>query len=223
MTLKAVRALREAAVIAVPVARADGDSYALSIVENLLRPDQTVLKLHFPMSRDVEMRSRHRQAAAERLQAELAAGRIVAFLTEGDPLLHSTFIYVLQYLPAGCPLEIVPGVSSIMAAAAQARLPLVNGDQRLAIVPLASGRPDDLPDLRRILRDFDTVVLLKFNRIWDSLLDVLDELGLTGQAVLVERASHASGRIVRDVRALRGSPVHYLSVLIVRAGGAREA
>lgn len=208
--------VREAPVIAVPVTRVDGESYALDIVADLLRPDQALLKLHFPMCRDLEARSRHRLAAAQSIQAELAAGRSVAFLTEGDPLLHSTFIYVLQHLPAGFALEIVPGVSSIMAAAAQARFPLVNGDQRLAIVPVAAS---DLGDLRRILRDFDTVVLLKFHRVLDSLLELLDELELTGRTVLVERASHASGRIVRDVRALRGSPVHYLSVLIVHAGG----
>ena len=38
--------------------------------------------------------------------------------------------------------------------------------------------------------------------------------------VLVERASHPTGRVVRDVRSLRGSHVHYLSLLIVRGGRA---
>ncbi len=207
--------IREAPVIAVPVTHADGESYALDIVAGLLQPNQEVLKLHFPMCRDLEARSRHRLAAAQSVQAALAGGRSVAFLTEGDPLLHSTFIYVLQHLPAGCALEIVPGVSSIMAAAAQAQFPLANGDQRLAIVPVAA---TDLRDLRGILSTFDTVVLLKFHRALESLLDMLDDMGLTEETILVERASHVCGRVVRDVQTLRASPVHYLSVLIVRAG-----
>jgi precorrin-2/cobalt-factor-2 C20-methyltransferase len=141
----------------------------------------------------------------------------VAFLTEGDPLIHSTFIYVLRHLPQDLPVEIIPGVSSITTAAAQAKMPLVSADQRLAVLPATF---ENLDRLRQTLRNFDTVVLLKVHRVLDQLIDLLDELELSEQAVLVERASHESGRVVRDMRTLRGESVHYLSLLIVR--GNRE-
>jgi precorrin-2/cobalt-factor-2 C20-methyltransferase len=111
------------------------------------------------------------------------------------------------------PVEIIPGVSSITAAAAQAKLPLVNANQRLAVIPTTF---ENLTELRRIFREFDTVVLLKFNRVFDRLLELLDELELSEHTVLVERASHPSGRVIRDVRPLRGASIHYLSLLIVR-------
>jgi hypothetical protein len=57
-------------------------------------------------------------------------------------------------------------------------------------------------------------VLLKAHRVLDRLLDILDEM--KRPAVLAERASRAAGRVIRDVQALRGQPVHYLSLLIVR-------
>ncbi|MEW5961138.1 MAG: precorrin-2 C(20)-methyltransferase [Chloroflexota bacterium] len=212
LTLKAARIIGETPVVAAPIAKAGAESYALSIVSALLRPEQTVLELLFPMVKEAAAKQAHRQAAAQAIVAELLAGRDVAFLTEGDPLLHSTFIYVLQYLPDDAPVEVVPGVSSIMAAAAQARLPLVNADQRLAVIPTTFER---LADLRQIFRDFDTVVLLKFHRLFEPLLDLLDELGLSRQTVLVERASHPAGRVVRDIRSLRGQSIHYLSLLIV--------
>ena len=195
LTLKAVRVLRKVAAVAVPVSREDGESYALTTVSTWLQPEQRVLRLHFPMTRDVATRERHRRAAARAIAAESYAGRDVAFLTEGDPLIHSTFIYVLRRLPENLPVEIVPGVS-----------------QRLAVVPATS---ESLTGLRRILGDFDTVVLIKIHRTLDRLIDLLDEMGLVEQAVLVERASHSSGRVVRDLRDLRGQPVHYLSLLIV--------
>jgi precorrin-2/cobalt-factor-2 C20-methyltransferase len=213
LTLKAVRIIQTVPVVAAPIAKAGAESYALSIVSAHLRPEQTVLPLLFPMVKEVAAKRTHRQAAAQAIAAELQAGRDVAFLTEGDPLLHSTFIYVLQHLPEGLPVEIVPGVSSITAAAAQARLPLVNANQRLAVIPTTFER---LADLRRIFQEFDTVVLLKFHRLIDPLLDLLDELDLSQHTVLVERASHREGRVIRDARSLRGQSIHYLSLLIVR-------
>lgn len=212
LTLKAVRILRQVPTLAVPVTRVGGDSYALEIVSDMVRPEQTVLRLHFPMLKDPAAKRVHRQAAAQTIADELKAGRDVAFLTEGDPLLYSTFIYVLQQIVPAFPVEVVPGVSSVTAAAAQAVLPLVNADQRLAVIPTTF---EHLADLRLIFREFDTVVLLKFHRVLEPLLDLLDELGLSEHTVLVERASHAEGRVVRDARRLRDMSVHYLSLLIV--------
>jgi precorrin-2/cobalt-factor-2 C20-methyltransferase len=122
---------------------------------------------------------------------------------------------VLRHLPGELPVTVVPGVSSVMAAAAQVPVPLVNGDQRLALMPATFEAMDEL---RRVLRDFDTVVLLKVHRVLDQLLDLLEAMRLLDEAVLIERASHEAGRVVRDVRTLRGAKVHYLSLLIVRGG-----
>jgi precorrin-2/cobalt-factor-2 C20-methyltransferase len=231
-TLKAVRVIRQADVIAAPVARPDGESYALELAAPYLRPGQPLERLLFPMARDLADRRAHRRAAAAAVLAHLTAGRTVAFLTEGDPTIHSTFLYVLAEMPEGIAVEIVPGVSAITAAAAQAGVPLVNGGQRLAVLPApltpqnwggrgaergAEREEGDMADLRTILQTFDTVVLLKVHRQLDRLLPLLDELGLTGCALGVERATHPAGRVVRDVRSLVGArDLPYLSLLIVR-------
>ena len=220
LTLKAARILRETPVIAVPVTQPGGDSYALDVVSGLVQPDQQIVKLLFPMIKDAAAKAEFRRAAARTVQQYLVEGQDVAFLTEGDPLLHSTFIYVLNDLSPGMQVQVVPGISSITAAAAQAQLPLVCGDQRLAIIPTTF---EDEAALRRIFADFDTVVLLKFHRMFVPLLGLLDELGLTESTVLVERASHAGGRVVRDIRTLRGQAVNYLSLLIVQTGRGQTA
>ena len=216
VTLRALEVLGQCPVVAVPVSQPGAESYALSVVAIHLRPPEHVLlRLHFPMTRARAERLAARREAAQRVYAELQAGRDVAFLTEGDPMLHSTFLHALAHLPPDTPFQVVPGVSSIAAAAAVAGVPLVDGDQRLAVLPATF---EDLTRLGRTLRDFDTVVLLKVHRVLDRVIDTLTELDLLDQAVLVERASHPSGRVVRDVASLRGRPVHYLSLLIVRSG-----
>ncbi len=212
MTLKAARLVAQVPVVAVPVSKVGSDSYALTIVAAHLQPEQTVLRLHFPMVQDLAVRQAKRQAAAAQIVAELEAGRDVAFLTEGDPFLHSTFVYVLEHLPEAVPVEVVPGVSSIMAAAAESKRPLVMANQRLAVL---SATFENIANLRSVLADFDTVVLMKVYKVLDEVLDLLDEVGLTDGATLVERASHTEARVIQDVRTLRQHKPHYLSLMIV--------
>lgn len=215
MTLRAVRLLHQSSVIAVPVTQADGESYALEVVAGELRPEHIVLRLHFPMVRDATTRIAHRQAAAQAIVEHLRVGQDVAFLTEGDPLLHSTFIYMLNWMPAQVRVEVVPGVSSVTAAAAQACVPLVNSDQRLAILPATY---ENVTCLRHMLHEFDTVVLLKVNRVLGELTALLDQMGLGDQAILVERATHPASRVLRGTEQIRSATAHYLSLLIIHTG-----
>jgi precorrin-2/cobalt-factor-2 C20-methyltransferase len=212
ITLKAARIIRDAPVIAVPVTQPAGESYALSIAAGLVPLGGNVLRLHFPMTRNVAARIAKRRAAAEQIAEHLRAGRDVAFLTEGDPTLHSTFGYVLEHLPGAFPVAVVPGVTSVTAAAADAAQPLVRAGERLAVLPATF---EDMEALEPILRAFDTVVLMKVHSVLDAVVDLLDGLGVAGQAIVVERASHPAGRVHRDVLALRSESVNYLSLMII--------
>ena len=216
LTLRALRIIQAAPVICVPRRTTSAESYALSIVRDILVPArQELIELLFPMSRDPDTAARARDDAAARVHAILVGGRDVAFITEGDPLLYSTFIHLYERLRAvqpAAPVEIVPGVTSVTAAAAVAGLPLVDGSEQLAIVP-ATGDPNSLRD---VLRVFDTVALLKVSPVFDRVLDLLDELDLIENTVHITQAGTPTQQIERDVRALRGRQVDYLSLLLVR-------
>ena len=216
LTIKAVRVIESVLVVAVPVVRLDGKSYALNVITDILKPDQTVIKLHFPMIQDLTKRIKKRKAATQTLVEHLAAGKDVAFLTEGDPLLHSTFGYILEHLPEDIQVDVIPGVSSIMAASADAKLPLAQANETLAVIPVTRNNIDEL---EQVLQSFDTIVLMKAYRVLDQIIAMLDKLDLLEKALLVERASHAECRVITDVRSLTGKRAHYLSLLIIHAGG----
>jgi precorrin-2/cobalt-factor-2 C20-methyltransferase len=110
------------------------------------------------------------------------------------------------------PIEIVPGVSSVMAAAASARVPLTTHGQRLAVLPAIYG----LDDLSQVTADFDTVVLMKVSPTIVQALADLDLLGLTGKSVYVSRATTGRERVVRDLRQIKDEDLDYFSVLIVK-------
>ncbi len=220
LTLRAVQILRACPVICLP-ASAHGQSYARSIIEHLLdRERQEVLQVQFPMQRDPALVLPAREQAATKVLERLHAGLNVAFATEGDPLLYSTFGYLLEAVKRDAPeipVEVVPGISSITAAAASACLPLAAWDERVAIIPAAhSLRQTGSGDLRQMLQLFDTVVLLKVNTVFDALLDVLEESDLAQHAVFVHRCSTDREEIVCDLARLRKQRLDYFSLVIVR-------
>jgi len=215
LTLKAKRILQQVPIVCVPQAETSRESYALNIVREFLDLEkQEILRIPFPTD-DEEAAGDVWRKAAETLAVRLYAGQDVAFITEGDPMLYSTFSYVLESIRANhseIPVEIVPGVSSVMAAAASAVAPLVTHGQRLAILPAVYG----IDDLRQAIASYDTIVLMKVNRTLLDALVNLEKLGLAGKAIYVRRASTAREQVVRDLQQLSEENLDYFSLLIIR-------
>lgn len=216
LTVKAQRLLRKCPVLCVPKGNEETEGLALSFLKKLKTvKNQEVISMPFPMTLDAGRLDTAWNQAAAVIAGKLKEGKEVAFLTEGDPLLYSTFIYVYESLRKVFPeaeVEIVPGVSSVTAAAARALTPLVAGNEKLAILPSS----DDEQALRKALGDFDTVVFLKVNRSFDKLLDILEEKGLASQAVLVTRCFLPGEKVFKNIGELRGKKLDYFSLLIVR-------
>ena len=203
ITLRALAVLRRAPVLALPRASDHGASMAWRILRPVLGdvPDQERLLLTFPMSRDPARLAPAWDRAFAAIGDRLLRGRDVAFATEGDPSLYSTFIYLAREAPRrwpGVAVEIVPGVSSVTAVPAVTGVPLADGQERIAIVPATYG----LADLDALLVQFDTVVLMKIGGQMPRIIAALDAAGLASRAVYVSRATMAEQRVERDLRAL---------------------
>ncbi|MBX6377773.1 MAG: precorrin-2 C(20)-methyltransferase, partial [Clostridia bacterium] len=217
VTLKAYRILQAAPVICVPKRGLKDDGYAYGIVRDWLDPSrQELLSLEFPMTKDRQRLQSHWRANAQAVLERLRQGLDCAFITEGDPLLYSTFGHVartLRQLEPSARVEVVPGVSSVQGAAARVGRVLAEGGERVAILPATY----EDEELGRTLRDFDTVVLLKVNSVFDRVLGCLEELGLVDKAVYVEKGTHPEEEVIEwDIRRLQGRKLAYLSLLIVR-------
>ena len=214
ITIKAQRILSQVSVIFVPSKGAGHESYAGSIISSLVKGSTPeVVKLIFPMQKSAL--ESYWEKAVEEIWQHLTQGRDCALVTEGDPLLYGTFIYILSILQERHPevsIEVVPGISSINAASARALLPLATGSERVATIPATY--EDEA--LRETLQTFDTVVLLKVNAVFDRILDVLEEMNLVDKCIYIKRCTTEDEEIVRDIRRLRGKTLDYLSLVIVR-------
>ena len=183
LTLKAARIIRESKVLCFPKGREEGSSLALSIVEKAVSLDgKEILEAHFPMRKtrttpklqdlpasglDNDLEAKWDETA-ENILGKLKTGADVAFLTLGDPTVYSTFFYLYDKLLALQPdlkISVIPGVSSVNASAATAGLSLGLGNEKIAILPA-----NYMDKLKPTLELFDTVVLMKANKVFNEIL-----------------------------------------------------
>jgi len=216
LTRKAERIISNCPVICAPTGAADAASYALSIIEHLLDLSrQEVISKVFPMmKKGPELEAAWEEAANEVIE-RIDRGQDVAFITIGDPCLYSTFLYIYRIIRAkraDISIEIIPGISSINASAAAAGIPLGIAGERIAILPATY---EDY-ELRKTLKEFDTVVLMKVSRVFDRVYALLQELGLIDNAVFIRRVGSSQQEVVFDISTLIGRELDYLSMLIVR-------
>ncbi len=242
MTLKAVRILKAVPVIFVPKGREEGTSLALSIVQKAVSLDgKKIVELHFPMMKTAphppnvspsltgqagplprgemeaapakELDAKWDEAASAVL-ARLDTGKDAAFITIGDPGIYSTFFYLYDRLLAQrpeLPIEIIPGISSVNAAAARAGVYLGLGNERIAVLPA-----NYLDSLTETLEKFDTVVLMKVNKVFSTVRDTLNKMGLAAKAVYIVRAGMDDEMIYKDINRVRDEDINYFSLMIVR-------
>ena len=212
VTLKALRLLRAAPVVAYP-APEEGDSFARRIVAEWLDRGQREIRVPFPMRPGPPPAAIYDGAAAQ-LAAVMDAGEDVAYLCQGDPLFYGSFAGILTRLAARYTVTVVPGVSSLTACAAAAAEPLVQRDETLAVIP-ASLAEDELA---RRLTQVDAAAIIKLGRHFAKLRRVLSRLGLIDGAIYVERASLPSQRVA-PLATIDPASVPYFAMALVRRGG----
>jgi len=218
ITLKGVRLLRQCQHVFVPKSRTAADSVALSIGRRYLNSSSQVHELIFPMTSDQADLSRHWTASAGEIAAVLKSGEDACFLTLGDPLLYSTYIYLLRELKALWPearVVTVPGVTAFSAAAALAGFPVGEKKETVTIIPTA----DDLEDVRRVLSGGGTVILMKIGRRLREVLNLLEEAKVIDRSVFVSHAGMENERVETNLRRLRGEDPQagYLSIILAHA------
>ncbi|MEL7939356.1 precorrin-2 C(20)-methyltransferase [Pseudomonas delhiensis] len=204
ITLKALRLLQSAPVVAYFVAKAKHHAgqggNAFGIIEQHLGQAQVRLPLVYPVTTEKleppltyeTVISDFYDTAAEQVARHLDAGRDVAVICEGDPFFYGSYMYLHDRLAERYPSEVVPGVCSMLGSAAVLGVPLVYRNQSLSV--LSGVLPED--ELKQRLASADAAVVMKLGRNFDKVRRVLRALGRDDGAHYVERATMREQRIV---------------------------
>ncbi|CAK0770804.1 Precorrin-2 C(20)-methyltransferase [Azospirillaceae bacterium] len=217
ITVKALRLLRAAPVIAYPVAKGK-KSYALTIIENYLQDAQIRLPLIYPVTEDSwpppfcyeSVLSRFYDDSASEVAVHLENGQDVAVVCEGDPFFYGSFMYLHDRLAERYQTTVIPGVCSVTTCASVLGTPLVYRNQVLTIL---SGVLSE-EDLKQRLAQTDAAAVMKLGRHFEKVRRVLLDLGLMNRALYIERATMAQQRIA-PLAEVEPDGVPYFAMILV--------
>ena len=213
MTLKAVRVIEQADVIAYPAAEGI-PSFARSIAADHIRDDHIEYPMEMPMKVERFPAQEVYIAGAKVLSDHLAAGRNVAVLCEGDPFFYGSFMYLFGRMADRFDTEIIPGVSSFTACAAASGFPLTARNDVLTVLP--GPLPDD--QLADHFARADAFVIPKVGRHLGRLKAALAAQDLLDKAMYIERAS-LPNQMVMPLAEVTAQSAPYFSMILVHKRG----
>lgn len=180
LTIRAANVMKNADVIFAPNNK--GLNMALDTAKEYIQ-DKRVVFIDFPMG---NVTKEDYKNAADIIYEEISDGGNGAFLTIGDSMIYSTFIYVMDELKdKDIEIEIVPGIPSFVAAAGASQVPLtVKGDTFLLC--------DEYND--KLIEDISSVAILKTLKEKEQVLDNLEKRDFS--YMYIKRASLANEEIL---------------------------
>ncbi len=179
-------------------------------------PHHRFREVEFAMDADRDALTVHYDALASSIGDELRAGKDVAYLTLGDALTYSTYIYTLTALSSQIPHlhhRTYPGITSYCALAAATGFALGYGKENVLILPC----PDDVGALRSAVENHDVVVLMKIGARLPMVVTLLRDLGIARYCSLGSHVGMADERIYANLETLDpGASAGYLATMLIR-------
>jgi precorrin-2/cobalt-factor-2 C20-methyltransferase len=221
LTIRALNLITEADVIFVPTSKLDKPSIALSIVAKYIKETTKIINLVFPMVKDKDALKDYWKKNTFEISQMVRTGKKTLYLTVGDPSLYSTWIYIHRELKKNhkdIEIEIIPGITSIFAFAAESKLSLVEGNEHLSIVPACY----DLNKVKNTVKASDTIVFLKDGRYFDNVIEMLSDNGF-GEETQIAIAQDVSTKEnileikhLKDLKGKKQPSQKYFSIMVVK-------
>ncbi len=213
ITVKALKILQAVPVVAYP-APETGDSLARSIVSPHLNGNHKEIPIRMPMLSARFPAQEVYDWAAREIGSHLERGADVAVLCEGDPFFYGSFMYLFGRMAPIHKVEVVPGVSSLMACATTLGSPLAGRNDVLTVLPATLSADA----LRQRLQAVEAVAIIKVGRHFRKVRGVLDALELSDKARYVEHATMRSQKLL-SIEDVDADAVPYFSMILVHARG----
>ena len=214
LTIKAVNAIKNADVIIAPKTEKKDGSVALTIAEPYILNAEIIFQT-FPMVKNFEESKEIFEENANQILKFLRGGKNVTFLTLGDPMFFSTYIYIFRLLKnSGAKVTTIPGVPAFLAIASHIGRAAAYGNDIVTIIP-ATAQKSKIIDALKIS---DAAVLMKVYKNFDEIVDLLDAENMLENAVLISRYGLDDEKIFDNLNAHKSDKLNYLSTILTRRG-----
>ena len=212
ITVKAWRLLSTVEVIVYPKPPT-GESLARKIAAPFIPDDVIEIAITVPMTRARKPAQDAYDDAASTIAKQLEDGKHVAFISNGDPFLYSTFMYLHDRLKSQFEIEIIPGVTSFTAAAAATQRPLAARNDIVKILPA----PLDDKTLIAEIKTGDSIVINKVGKHFPRIRKLIENLDLVEQTQVVENAS-TEFEVARPLGQIKSDDQPYFSTILIYKG-----
>jgi precorrin-2 C(20)-methyltransferase len=141
VTMRAARSLKIIDTLFVPRSKNKSDSKTLKSAKRFLRPEVKIVEIQFRMIKDRAAILRYYRKYVNNMVSEIESGKKIGFITIGDPLLYSTYNYILKILKEKINpdlIETIPGINTFSHAFARLNQPLVEGNEKMAVLPCSN-------------------------------------------------------------------------------------
>lgn len=212
LTVKGKKTLEMIDCLYTPEPKKKGKSLALSIVSPYLPETLEIKQRHFPMVNNLSEKEDAWNDIANEILEEVKAGKNVGFITLGDPMVYSTYSYLLERLSDHIETETIPGISSFCSMSNALQIPLVMDEETYSVVPATASENV----INTALETFSTVIIMKVSIELPKIKKLLEEKELLGSSVLISNASMEDEKIIMGLEDLDETErISYFSTIIV--------
>ncbi|MBS4749708.1 cobalt-factor II C(20)-methyltransferase [Carnobacteriaceae bacterium zg-ZUI78] len=213
VTIKASRLIHDLDILYTPEAKKGAKSLALTIAEPYIKSDLEIKQRHFPMVRAKEEKQGQWEQIAQEIVEDVKAGKNVGFITLGDPMVYSTYSYLLDIVKDDIDTQTIPGITSFSSIASFLRQPLTMDEESFAVVPATAGHDK----IEAALRHHETIVLMKVANHLSVVLPLLEKYELLDNTFLVSNATMDKQTELKGVRNLSvDEKLSYFTTMIVK-------
>lgn len=214
ITLKAIKCLKELDVVIVPDAGRDFESTAYGIAKDYLKSETQIINMEFSMNPDISKRQEERKRNGKIVEEYLNSGKNVGFITIGDPMTFSTYVYLLENISENHEIITIAGISSFADMSSRFNIPLVMGNETLKVIPLHKKC-----DIESEIEKADNIVFMKVALKFKELKEIIKKTNNENNIIMVSESGKENQKIYFNLDEVDEENVPYFSTMILKKGG----
>lgn len=213
ITVKGARLIGEADIIITPKTEKKDGSVALNIAKPYIQSHTEIVPVVFPMNLNDEW-SNAWEDAQKIIASYLDDGKDVIFLTLGDPMFYSTYMYVYRLADeAGYEIETVPGITAFCAIGSHLGYPIVEDEEILTVIPATASEEK----IDAALAASDDAVIMKVYKRFPKIQALLKKHDMADNAVMISRIGLDDELVHKGLADLDPeTPLNYLSTILTK-------
>lgn len=212
MTVKAIKTIQSLDILYVPQAKDGGDSTAKKIAKPHIGEKIEIKERYFPMNYNIEEKENAWDNISSEIKSDVENGKKVGFITLGDPMVYSTYVYLLERLAGSIKIETIAGINSFIGIASSNNFPLAMDRESLAVISCT----DNYESIEEVLDKFDSIVLMKVYKNFKKIIELIENKNLGDKFIMVSNSSMENEKIYKNVEEIKNiEKVPYFTTIIL--------